>query len=236
MRHYFKYVAGVREPAVAVPAGVREQAILRGLIVHDVLEHLREEAELDLLLEDAIRRRDPDAPPPDSVAGQQYREPIRSEVRGATEAEAYRALAARPGARHELPFLHLGPAGERIEGRIDLAAPEGRGIVLLDVKTGGGGGLPPSERAARYAPQRDIYLSAAEAISGLPVERFAWQFSRDGVQVSEPVTEALRSSASATTARMSEEIGRGRPALTSYPGECRFCGYQRVGWCRGVEG
>jgi ATP-dependent helicase/nuclease subunit A len=236
MRHYFKYVAGVREPAVAAPAGVREQAILRGLIVHDVLEHLREEAELDLLLEDAIGRRDRDAPPPDSLAGQQYRDRIRAEVRGATEAEEYRALAARPGARHELPFLHLGPAGERIQGKIDLAAPEGRGIVLLDVKTGGGGGLSPAERAARYAPQRDIYLSAAEAISGLPVERFAWQFSWDGVQVSEPVTAALRGSASAAAARTAEEIGRGTPALTSYPGECRFCGYQQAGWCTGVAG
>jgi hypothetical protein len=236
MRHYFKYVAGIREPAVAAPAGVREQAIIRGLIVHDVLERLREEAELDLLLEDAIRRRDRDAPPPDSIAGQQYRDPIRAEVRGATEAKEYRALAERPGARRELPFLHLGPAGERFEGRIDLAAPEGGGVVLLDVKTGGGGGVSPAERAARYAPQRDLYLSAAEAISGRPVERFAWQFSRGGVQVSEPVTEALRASASAATERISEEIGRGTPPLTSYPGECRFCGYRQVEWCKGVEG
>ena len=234
MRHYFKYVVGVREPEVAFSAGARAQAVLRGQIVHDVLEQLREEAELDFLLEDAIRRRDSDAPPPDSVEGRRYRDPIRDEIHGATQSPEYRAVSGRPGARHELPFIHLAPNGERTEGRLDLAAPEDGGVVVLDVKTGGGGRASLAARVARYAPQRDVYLAATETIGALPVRRVAWQFSRDGVQVSEPVTEALRRSARTAVTRTAAEIGQGAPTLTSYPGECRFCGYRQVGWCPGV--
>ena len=30
-------------------------------------------------------------------------------------------------------------------------------------------------------------------------------------------------------------MGTEAPALTKYPGECRFCGYKRVRWCGGVS-
>src|SRR5690606_18091970 len=44
-RHWFKYIRGVREPAVDRSTPEFMSAVTRGQIVHDVLEHLREEEE-----------------------------------------------------------------------------------------------------------------------------------------------------------------------------------------------
>jgi ATP-dependent helicase/nuclease subunit A len=235
-RHYLRYVAGLREPSLKGAGGAREDAVRRGVIVHDVLERLREEAELELLLEDAIHRHDPEAPPGDTVAGASIRDQIRAEVTAVETHAAYRALADAPGARHELGFIALLGGGDRIEGKMDLAAPMEGGIVLLDVKTGRVADGDTALHAAHYAPQRDVYVTAAEAISGLRVSRFAFQFSRAGLQHSEPITEEVRLQARRSQGEILRSIGDGSRGLTDHPDECRFCGFRVTGWCPGVAG
>jgi ATP-dependent helicase/nuclease subunit A len=234
-RHGFKYVMGVREPQVDRTGEQFIGAIARGQIVHDVLEQLREDDELDLLLEDAIGRWDADAPPPDSAPGTRYRAHLRDEVTRVANHPEYRAIADAPDAARELAFLQVTPSGDVFTGAIDLAAPEGDGVVLLDVKTNQGDEATARRKAREYEPQRDVYVSAAEAISGRGVGRFAFQFSRAEVQVSQPIDDALRGAMSAHVRDRLQRIGQGTPPVTRHAGECWFCGYKKVGLCEGAS-
>jgi CRISPR/Cas system-associated exonuclease Cas4 (RecB family) len=233
-RHWFKYVALVREPPVDRQAPEFLDALTRGIIVHDVLQHYEEEADLDQLLDDAIRRLPEDAPMPDGFEGQRQRVLLREEIQRVARHPEYRAIDDLPSRRRELPFIHLGAGGEHTEGRFDLAALEEAGLVLLDVKTGQGGEAQVRRRATQYRLQRDVYVSAAEAIGGQEVGRFAFQFSRAGVHVSDPVTAAARRQGAEDLAGALRGMQSGAPELTDHPHECRFCGYRREGWCPGV--
>ncbi|MGH7628131.1 MAG: PD-(D/E)XK nuclease family protein, partial [Gemmatimonadales bacterium] len=178
-KHWFIYAAGLREPPVDRGSADFVDAVTRGHIVHDVLEHLRELDEVDLLLEDAIGRWDPEAPPPEGAEGARYRVALREEIALVATDPSYRAVADLRGARRELGFVHLLGGGRVMQGKIDLAAERENGLVLLDVKTGSkSSSLGAARRRAEgYAPQRDVYVSAAEGISGRPVAEFAFHFS-----------------------------------------------------------
>ena len=54
------------------------------------------------------------------------------------------------------------------------------------------------EKAVNYRPQQDVYVTAAEEIGGMQVGRFAFQFSRANVQVSDPVDPIARERARST--------------------------------------
>jgi CRISPR/Cas system-associated exonuclease Cas4 (RecB family) len=241
-KHWFIYGMGLREPGV--PGGGRSElpgfidAVTRGQIVHDVLEELRELDELDLVLEDAIGRWDPDAPAPDGVEGGRYRARLREEIERVARHSDYRAVADLPGARRELGFVHLLGDGRVMQGVFDLAAPTADGrLEVLDVKTGPAAALSwkaVASRAEGYAPQRDVYVLAAEAISGLAVGRFAFHFSGSNRQVASDITPELRARAEREVGSMLERIEAGARELTAKPAECRFCGFRRVGWCEGV--
>ncbi len=234
-RHWFKYVVGVREPEVDRTSAEFIDAVTRGRIVHDVLEHLRERDELDRLLEDAIYRCDPDAPTPEQPEGRRYRSMLRAEITQVTENTDYRRVAGNPTARRELRFLHIQSPDVFFEGAIDLAAVEPPQIVLLDVKTSSVDAGAARDRAARFLRQRDVYVTAAEAISSKRVARFAFHFSRPSVHVSAPIDDAAREASSQAIQDDLQAIGQGDKRLTDHPAECRFCGYRAVGWCPGVE-
>lgn len=235
-KHWFKYVMGLREPEMDRSSDEFTSAVTRGLIVHDVLERLQEEDELDGLLEDAIGRWDPAAPPREGVPGRRYRAHLTGEIRSVAQHPEYRALADDPSARRELRFLYVGGKRAFAEGKIDLAAAPDETLVLLDVKTGRVAPERADQRADAYTAQSQVYIAATHEISELPVSRFAFQFSRAGVQISRPVTPTQLAQASEAFAATAAAIGAGAPRLTKYPHECRFCGYKRVGWCEGVKG
>jgi ATP-dependent helicase/nuclease subunit A len=233
-RRWFRYVAGLREPAVARGGGDFVDAVARGQIVHDVLEHLDEEMDADALLEAAIGRWDPDAPTPESASGIRYRTHLADEVARVAAHPEYRAVADNPTARRELAFLHVVGADAFTEGRLDLAAREPDGLVALDVKTHQGDAEAARRKAEGYALQRDVYVAALEAIGDVPVSRFAFQFSRAAVQVSEPVSDATRALGQAALAAVFGEVDAGAARPTAHPAECRFCGYRAAGWCDGA--
>jgi len=237
-RHWFKYVAGVREPPLDRSGPEWGSAIARGQVVHDVLEHIREEAEVEQLLEVALGRWDPDRPAPDSEPGKEYREALAREIEAVRTHPAYRALDDVPGRRRELEFVHLVSADDFLQGKIDLAAPDsgpGDGVAALDVKTGGGDAEALKRKADGYALQRSVYVGALEAAGGRPVTRFAFHFASNGVQVGGPVSDEMRSAGAEDVRRALAAMDSDAPALTRYPAECRFCGYRKVRWCEGVR-
>jgi ATP-dependent helicase/nuclease subunit A len=236
-KHWFTYQAGLREPPVDRASAEFLDAVTRGQIVHDVLEHLREQDELDRLLEDAIGRWDPDGPPPEGAEGARYRSHLREEIGLMADHPAWRALAEAPGARRELGFVRFLGEGRWLQGRIDLIAPrDDGGLAMLDVKTSRA--LSPEaarKRAEGYAPQRDVYVGAVEGVSGREVAEFGFLFSRAGAYVSEELTHEVRVAGVRGVDEMVAGIEAGERGLTASPVECRFCGYRRAGWCEGVR-
>ena len=91
------------------------------------------------------------------------------------------------------------------------------------------------KKAGDYAAQRDVYVSAAEGISGREVDRFAFQFSRAECQVSAEISEELRQEIGAHMTHALEHLEADDPAMTATSRECYFCGDKKVGWCPGVE-
>ncbi|HET6577547.1 MAG TPA: UvrD-helicase domain-containing protein [Gemmatimonadales bacterium] len=233
-RHWFRYVAGLREPPVDRSGPEYASAIARGQIVHEVLERLDREDELDPLLDAAIGRWQPEDTAPEAPHRRKLHEELRAEVLSVAGNPEYRALADQPTARRELAFLAILGAGQVAEGKVDLAALEGGALGVLDVKTGGGDAELARARARRYDLQRDTYVTALERIGGMPVGRFGFQFSAAGVQVSEEITDQARRAAASELPRIMEEMAAGQPSLAKDPADCRWCGYRRVGWCAGV--
>ena len=233
-RHWFRYIAGLREPALEDAGGGHGGSVTRGQIVHDVLERFGDD-DLDALLEEAIGRWDPEAPTPEHATGASYRRRLRGEVESIANDPEYQALALHPSARRELPFLHIAGADHFIEGMIDLASRDEQGIVLLDVKTYQATDEQALAAAAeRYAIQRDVYVSAIEAIGSEPVSRFAFHFSAAARQVSTAVTAEQRA-AGADRVRSLLDAAGAAPTLAADADDCRRCGYRQAGWCPGVE-
>ncbi len=233
-KHWFRYVAGLKEPEIDRGSGGYIDAVTRGQIVHDLLETLEEETDLAAALEGAIDRNDEDAPARGTTSGEAYRKQLLAEVEGFRSQPEYRALADRPGARRELPFLHLVGPDHFTEGKIDLASPGGDGLVLLDVKTSPAEGDAVAKKAAEYAPQRDVYVAAAEDIGGIEVTRFAFQFGQAKRQLSEAITPGVRASIHGRLPQMLASLGGESAAMARSPTDCRYCGYRKVGWCPGV--
>ncbi|CAN5708859.1 hypothetical protein BH23GEM9_BH23GEM9_17440 [soil metagenome] len=234
-RHQLKYVHGIREPQVDGRGGdVLISAVARGQIVHDVLERYEEEFELDALLEDAIGRWDSDAPPPDSPTGVNYRATLADEITRVLALPEYANIANAPGARRELGFLHVLDDGAAMQGAIDLAAPIDDGVTLVDVKTSRIPAADARRKAAEYAPQQDVYVSAASALGSEPVRRFGFVFSVPAAGV---LTEFDAEATAAATARVGNTLallGAEPGRLAENPRECFFCGYRKVRLCPGV--
>ncbi len=238
-RHWYKYVVGIREPEIVPGATHGGQAgeinaIKRGLIVHDVLERLRENEELDTLLADAVRRHDPGAPSPESTEGTGYRAEIAAELRAALEQPGYRAVLDAAGAQRELAFLHIVDADTYIEGKIDLVAPGEDGYRVVDVKTSQCDPDAAAFKAEQYAIQKAVYVAALEGIGGRPVAAFDFQFTAIATQIGGSLTDESRAALSARLRATLKELDVEPPSLAKSANDCRHCGYRAVGWCPGV--
>ncbi len=234
-QHWYRYLAGIREPARGGGAPAWRSASVRGQVVHDVLEHLLELEDAESLLEEAIERHAPDAPGVELPAGNRYRAALRAEIERVAWHPRYRALADHPEARRELPFLFILGEGRYAEGLFDLAAPGERGVAglrILDVKTGD---VPYAEAARKYARQRDVYVAAAAAIAGTPVSEFLLALSRSGQVAGASLAPGEAEAARERVLAAIEDLERGDRALTKDPANCFACGYRRVGLCPGAR-
>lgn len=254
-RHALRYVHGIREPKPEPRAGdVKGGAVARGQIVHEVLERVpsppgaasavdetdraiaeEADAELDALLEDAIGRWDADAPPPDSDVGRRYRDELREEIARVLEMPHYAEAMNAPGARRELEFLHVLDEDAALQGAMDLAAPGPDGLAVLDVKTGRIAADAAHAKAGEYAPQRDVYVAAAHALSPLAVREFGFVFSSPAVSVATSIDPQEADAATRRVAATIRRMGTVPYGMASNPRECFFCGYRTAGLCPGVS-
>jgi ATP-dependent helicase/nuclease subunit A len=241
-KHWFKYIAGISEPAAEGTGRRKDElisALKKGQIVHDVLENLEEEVELEELLEEAIGRWDPDAPLPDQPRGKAYRELLRTGVEQIATNAVYRAIDDLPGSRRELKFVSVTETGAVVQGAFDLVArQEGDGgYALLDVKMGGSGGRSLEERAKGYARQVQTYVSTTESLTDGQVERFVFAFGTEaGTEIREiAVDDAIRLAMANDLKVAVALLPAAGENLAADGRNCRFCGYRKVGWCEGVE-
>jgi ATP-dependent exoDNAse (exonuclease V) beta subunit len=238
-KRWFKYVIGLREPASERSGSADEvDAVRRGLIVHDVLEHFSEDEELSVFLEDAIGRWDPEAPPPDAKRGHRYRASLRKDLESVLSHPEYRAVFDRPDAERELSFVRIKRRGTYVEGQIDLVAPNDcSGYSVIDVKTSQCDADAAAKKAEQYAVQKAVYVDALEEIGTRPVESFGFQFSGPGVQVGGTISADEREKLGLELAQAVQAMRTDPtvpPPMTTNPQECRFCGYRRAGWCAGA--
>ncbi|HEY6826559.1 MAG TPA: PD-(D/E)XK nuclease family protein, partial [Gemmatimonadaceae bacterium] len=235
-RHWFRYVAGLKEPALHEHTKKdASNAIRRGLVVHDVLENYQEDVELGVLIEAAIGRWDPDAPPPEAKRGARYRRRLAAGVESILGSPEYRAVQNREGAERELGFTYVRGESEYIQGAIDLIAPSGDGYSIVDVKTSETDDDGAARKAEMYAPQRAAYSAAVEAITEAPVASFGFQFAGTGMFVGGARTNEQRELDSVALDRLIQLARAGERRLTAFPAECEFCGYRQAGWCAGVS-
>ena len=142
------------------------RAIVAGQVVHEVMERLVEdEADLDLLLEEAIAHWDEEAPEVASPLGRRYRAFLRERIDAARGAPAWQALASHASARRELAFLWVRADGTAINGALDLVARPDDAVRILDLKNST---AAPDALAVRYGVQAAVYTAAARAITGAP--------------------------------------------------------------------
>jgi ATP-dependent exoDNAse (exonuclease V) beta subunit len=224
---------GLREPAVGRGGPDFGSAVARGQIVHDVLEQYRLEAELDGLIDDAVRKWDPDAPAPETPEGLGYRARLRKEIESVANHPAYQEVADLPGARRELGFVHLTGPEQGWQGAIDLAGQGPDGLILLDVKTGGAK-RGEDVTAKLYAPQVETYVRAAEAIGGTPVAEFRFHLAASGTPSIQRIGAEERRALLKTAGRREGAVASGEAGLTKVPAYCGPCGFRAAGWCPGV--
>ncbi|MDB4909075.1 MAG: helicase [Gemmatimonadetes bacterium] len=136
--------------------------ITHGLIVHDVLEHYREDADVEELIGNAMDRWDPAMASGDLQSLRQYRERLARVMAVALNEPQLRDVLSVSGARQELAFVWLRELGQ-VDGKLDVAARHEQQYQVVDLKTG------PSdlgELESRYGLQRRTYSEAVEAICG----------------------------------------------------------------------
>jgi ATP-dependent helicase/nuclease subunit A len=234
-RHYLRYTVGLREPPLRRRGDAERSAVRRGLVIHDVLENYAEDVALGVLVEAAIGRWDPDAPPPDAKVGAAYRRRVTTNVETVLASEPYRAVFDDPQSMRELRFAYVRDAGEHLEGSIDLIAPREDGYAIVDVKTSEVDSDAALAKAELYAPQRAVYSRAAEEIGQQRTTAFGFQFAGEGTFVGGDRGAEDETRDDEVLSNLVGIARRGSQELTAFPAECEFCGYRQARWCAGVS-
>ena len=213
---------GVPDEAGGRPSG-RERGSARGAAVHALLEWSRANGWREPPAE--LARGHAAAAGLDGTAAEELLEPVRGWLASALLRER---VGAAERVRAEVPIL-LGVGGTVLRGSIDLLAERGgEPPLIVDYKTDRLRGAAPSDRAERYATQRDIYaLAVAEAL-GAPEVEVAYVFLE---RPDDPVRATLDAPALATArdrlAATVERIGSGdfppAPAPERTPALCGDC-------------
>lgn len=178
---------------------------------------------------------EPDADPERRVDDQPDREAVLREVALVEQHAGYRGLRNHPTAHRELRFVELLGPDRFLEGVVELAALLHDGYALLGVKTGlAVVAQTAADRAAEYQVEADAHIGAIETISGLPVTRFAFHFSRTAEQQVSLLDPAARLAARERIRELLSRLASGERTLATAPGECLRCGYKMAGWCPGV--
>jgi hypothetical protein len=160
------YVHGVKEAwefAAQVPgqSGEGIPADVRGTIIHNVLERIREEGELTVLLNETIGSLDD----PDLEAslrpGSEYRVMLEGEIERVIRSPEW-AQYTEGAHWRELPFVHLAEPEQWRVGAFDLYRPGPPNGLVVDFKTHPVKSQKEVARVAEgYSVQVEVYRAAA---------------------------------------------------------------------------
>lgn len=159
-----RYLHGV-EPSwifARTGEGAEVPAMVRGVVIHGVLERIREEADLAELLEVAIGALDSPELEERLGAGTAYRLALEEELRRVVASDEWRWYVEGEHWR-ELRFVHLRAPRRWRAGAFDLFRPGEPRHLIVDFKTHEIEAAAVESTAAHYAPQVAVYRAAARA-------------------------------------------------------------------------
>jgi len=151
-------------------------AWLRGVLIHDVLEQIQEEAELADLLDVTIGALDAPELEERLRRGTDYRAELEREIRDVISSEEWKWYTEDPHHR-ELEFVHLVGRLEWHAGAFDLYRPRSDDTWIIDFKTHD---IRPDEvekKAQDYRLQAELYSAAARSL-GAGTIRFQFHFTK----------------------------------------------------------
>jgi ATP-dependent exoDNAse (exonuclease V) beta subunit len=157
-----KYRHGIIPPGRFAPRDAGDvPAVVRGTLIHGVLERIEEEEELAALLDETIGALDAPELEVAMAPGSRYRAALEEEIRRVLKGEEWRWYVEGEHYR-ELAFVHL--AGDRSwrVGKFDLYRPDEPEARIVDFKTHQIGPEEVEEKAQDYAVQSEVYTAAAE--------------------------------------------------------------------------
>ncbi|MGE5553529.1 MAG: UvrD-helicase domain-containing protein [Betaproteobacteria bacterium] len=193
---------------------------VRGTVVHRVIARLRDAADLDPLLEEALAETGLRAEEREAAAAG-IRPLLAQYVAGEEFAAVRRGLLLQS----EAPFFVCLAPGLLLHGAVDRVDKTTGGLRLLDFKTNlVSAELAREEAAGYYRLQLPLYALAVEAAWRQPVVSAAYVFLGPGLSIEADVSADARDKALAEAVRLSRKIETG--GRSPAPGDaCRRCGY-----------
>ena len=159
-----RFVHGVEAPWEFARRGRDAEGLsplVRGTLIHKVLERHREDAELAALLEEALGGIDDPELSATLAQDDTWREELAREIDRVVSSPEWRSYVEGEHYR-ELRFLHLRGAAEWRQGAFDLYRPDRPVARLIDFKTHEIGPQEAARVAAEYTIQAYVYRQAAE--------------------------------------------------------------------------
>ncbi|MDI6871937.1 MAG: UvrD-helicase domain-containing protein [Bacillota bacterium] len=193
---------------------------VRGSVVHRVIARLRDPAELDFLLGEALAETGLRAEEREGAA-----ERLRPLLAKYVAAEEFAAVQQGLILQAEAPFFVRLAPGLLLHGAVDRVDKTPGGLRLLDFKTNFvSAELAREEAVGYYWLQLPLYALAVEAAWRQPVVSAAYVFLAPGLTIEADVSPTARDKALREAARLSRESETG--GRSPAPGDtCRRCGY-----------
>ena len=161
-----RYVHGVVPQWRFAPARATRDGIpadVHGMVVHGVLERIRDEAELAELLDLAIGALDVPELQERMAAGTEYRVALTKEIKGVVRGEEWKWYVEGEHSR-ELPFVHFRHESKWRVGVFDLYKPGDPTGWIVDFKTHDITADQAVTTAGTYVLQGAVYRRAAAAM------------------------------------------------------------------------
>jgi len=143
-------------------------AAVRGIVIHGVLERIREESELAELLDVTIGALDAPDLEERLGPGTTYRRALEDELRRVVASDEWRWYTEGDH-RRELWFIDFRRGGTWHTGAFDLFRPGDPRSLIVDFKTHDIAGADVDATAPEYGAQLALYRRAAEA-AGFPAD------------------------------------------------------------------
>ncbi len=247
-RYYYRYVIGIPSPEEMEdrfePVDEAEEGdgysltpILKGNLVHRMIERCPDEPLSEASLENLFRRVAAEMPISPALVQRGWQE-VQPLIRRFLSSRIHREAPRCRKVMKEVPFF-IRTSGLEMEGIIDRIQWNEQGEwEVVDFKTNRVSREEALEAAEEYAPQLRLYVLAARREWGVVPSRATLLFLHPGTEVSFPVDSAWMAETEFLLDAAAEGLRRGR-SLTDYaprPGKrCAYCPYRSICEAAGAE-